>query len=143
MAPIIDATTGKAGGCAACFACLRDEGPRWGYFIEEDKSFYLCKAEDKAVARTAFAAKGFTKVKFCRGHRYLGGYLGAKEEVDAYLKEKVETWVEAVKTMAHIADLFPQAVYAIFAFCLQDEWQYVQRVITDTGQYFALLEEVI
>ena len=30
-----------------------------------------------------------------------------------------------------------------FTFCVQNEWQYVQRVVTDTAPFFSPLEEVI
>jgi hypothetical protein len=51
----------------------------------------------------------------------------------------VTTWVAAVETLALVAGNYPQAAYAGFTFCLQNEWQYVQRVTSDTAPHFAPL----
>jgi hypothetical protein len=55
----------------------------------------------------------------------------------------VTTWVAAVETLALLASNYPQAAYAGFIFCLQNEWQYVQRVTSDTALHFAPLEVAI
>ncbi len=55
----------------------------------------------------------------------------------------VTTWVAAVETLALLAGNYPQAAYAGFTFCLQNKWQYVQRVTSDTAPHFALLEVAI
>ncbi len=39
-----------------------------------------------------------------------------------------------------MAGNYPQAAYAGFTFCLQNDWQYVQCVASDTAPHFALLE---
>jgi hypothetical protein len=55
----------------------------------------------------------------------------------------VTTWVAAVETLALLAGNYPQAAYTGFTFCLQNEWQYMQRVTSDTAPHFALLEVAI
>ncbi len=52
----------------------------------------------------------------------------------------VTTWVATVETLAHLAGNYPQAAYAGFTFCLQNELQYVQCVRSDTAAHFAPLE---
>jgi mono/diheme cytochrome c family protein len=44
------ATAGKAMHNAACLSCLLRHGPRYGYFPDPGKSWYICKVKDKAVA---------------------------------------------------------------------------------------------
>ena len=39
-----------------------------------------------------------------------------------------------------VAVKFPQTAYTRFTFCLQNEWQYLQRVVTDVGPFFEPLE---
>ena len=55
----------------------------------------------------------------------------------------VAKWVCAVATLAKVAVKFPQTAYAGFTFCLQNEWQYLQRVMADTGPFFDPLEKAI
>ncbi len=52
----------------------------------------------------------------------------------------VTSWVATVVMLALLASNYPQAAYAGFTFCLQNEWQYVQRVTSDTAPHFAPLE---
>ena len=53
------------------------------------------------------------------------------------------TWTAAVELLSKLATRWPQSVYAGFTFCLQNEWQYVQRVLTDVGTAFEPLERMI
>ncbi len=48
-----------------------------------------------------------------------------------------------MKTLSVIAERHPQTAYAGFTFCLQNEWQYIQRVVADTGPFFQPLEREI
>jgi hypothetical protein len=57
-----------------------------------------------------------------------------------WLGSMVTMWVAAVEMLALLAGNYPQAAYAGFTFCLQNEWQYVQRVTFDTATHFAPLE---
>jgi hypothetical protein len=41
---------GNAVRIAACLSYLLRHGPRYGYFPDPGKSWYICKAEDEAVA---------------------------------------------------------------------------------------------
>ncbi len=51
--------------------------------------------------------------------------------------------VGAVKVLSTVAVRYPQMAYASLTFCLQNEWQYVQRVVLDTAPFFAPLESEI
>ncbi len=55
----------------------------------------------------------------------------------------VTTWVAVVETLALVAGNYLQAAYAGFTFSLQNEWQYVQCVTSDTAAHFAPLEVAI
>jgi hypothetical protein len=43
------AAVGKAVHNAECLSYLLRHGPRYGYFPDPEKSWYVCKVEDKAV----------------------------------------------------------------------------------------------
>jgi hypothetical protein len=56
------------------------------------------------------------------------------------LGELVGKWVGAVKVLSAVVVRYPQTAYAGFTFCLQNKWQYVQRVVADTAPFFVPLE---
>ena len=136
------ASAGKARHNAACLKYLMKHGPRYGYHINPGKSWYICKEEVEEEARAAFAEHNL-KIQFTRGHAYLGGFIGSAATKNEWLEDKITTWIAAVKTLSLIAARWPQSVYAEFTFCLQNEWQYVQRVLTDVGRAFDPLERAI
>ena len=88
--------------------------------MEQAKSWYICKAEDEEVARQAFEEKGLT-IKYSRGRKYLGGFIGSADSKEDWLNEKVADWADAVETLAKIAVQYPQTAYVGFVFCLQAE----------------------
>ncbi len=63
-----------------------------------------------------------------------------KEE---WLGELVSKWVSAVKTHSVFDECYHQTAYAGFMFCLQNEWQYVRHVVTNTAPFFVPLEKEI
>ena len=128
---------------AKCLEFLIREGPKYGYHPVPAKSWYICKAEDEEDARLAFSSLGL-QINFTNeGKRYLGGFIGSGEGKKIWLGEMVEKWVAAVETLAIVAEKYPQTAYVGFTISLQNEWQYVQRVVSDTASFFAPLEQVI
>jgi hypothetical protein len=127
---------------AACLSYLLRHGPRYGYFPDPGKSWYICKAEDKVVTQQAFEGNDLD-IQYSCGQRYLGGFIGSNTSKVDWLGSMVTTWVAAVETLALVAGNYPQAAYAGFTFCLQNEWQYVQRVTSDMAPHFAPLEVAI
>jgi hypothetical protein len=136
------AAAGKAVHNAVCLSYLLRHGPRYGYFPDPGKSWYVCKVEDEAVAQQAFEANDLD-IQYSCGQRYLGGFIWGNASKTDWLGSMVTTWVAAVETLALLAGNYPQAAYAGFTFCLQNKWQYVQRVTSDTAPHFALLEVAI
>jgi hypothetical protein len=55
----------------------------------------------------------------------------------------VAKWAAAVETLALVTVKYLQTAYAGSTFCLQNEWQYLQRVVADTGPFFDPLEKAI
>ena len=78
-----------------------------------------------------------------RGHNYLGGFIGSAETKDLWVGDKISVWTAAVETLSKIALKWPQTAYTGFTFVLQNEWQYVQRVVAGIGFLFAPLERMI
>ena len=53
-------------------AYLVEHGLPYGYLPEPDKSLYVCKGDDEAVAQAPFAWIGVNALSYVRGHRYSG-----------------------------------------------------------------------
>ena len=127
---------------ARCLDFLVKFGPTYRYFPEPSKSYYICKAEDEEVARAAFEGFGL-EINYSRGQRYLGGFIGSAKTKEKWLVDLVVKWVGAVETLSTVVERYPQTAYTGFTFCLQNEWQYVQRVVADTAPFFSPLEAAI
>jgi hypothetical protein len=64
--------------------------------------------ENKAAATEYFADLGF---KIVTGYRYLGGYLGSDQDLNAWLQDKASTQEHAVGKLAGITPKYPQSAY--------------------------------
>ena len=82
-------------------------------------------------------------IQYSHGQSNLGGFIGSKISKVEWLGSMVIMWDAAVETLALVAGNHPQAAYAKFTFCLQNEWQYMQGVMSDTAPHFAPLEVAI
>ena len=133
---------GMASDNVQCLAFLVQYGRMYGYFTQPATSWYVCKAEDEAIAREEFTNLGLT-IRFSPGQQYLGGFFGCKECKDAWLTDSCNKWAAAVGTLAKLADRLPQTAYSGLNFVLQNQWQYVQRVILDTGAFFEPVERAL
>jgi hypothetical protein len=125
----------------AHFRMLEEIGPIYGYYpADSSKTILVVSQNNLAAAKAAFKDFDFT---IATGHRYLGGYIGEKESLDLWIQEKVSNWTEAVKELASVADIFPQSAYAGLQKSLQQEWQFVQRVVGGIGEEFAAVQKAI
>ena len=59
------------------------------------------------------------------------------------MAEKVQGWVESVKTLAGVARNHPQSAYAGLQKSLQHEWAFVQRVTPGIRDSFRPVEEAL
>ena len=71
-----------------------NDGPKFGYYPEPDKSYLIVHPDFVDKAEEMFKQLGI-RVVTCR--RFLGGFIGGKEDVDQWFKEKIECWVGSVK----------------------------------------------
>jgi hypothetical protein len=78
-----------------------------------------------------------------QGQQYLGSFVGIEECKDAWLTNSCNKWAAAVGTLAKLADRWPQTAYAGLNFVLQNQWQYVKRVVLDTGAFFEPVEQAL
>ena len=79
----------------------------------------------------------------CEGTRHLGAAIGSSSFKQSYIKLKVDGWIHAVKKLAGIAATQPHAAYAAFTHCLQGQWTFLSRAMSDISDMFKPLEDVI
>ena len=53
-----------------------------------------------------------------------------------WIEEKCENWVHGVDALASAARRYPQTAYAGLQKSLQQEWQFLQRVVKGIGELF-------
>ncbi|KAL7526623.1 hypothetical protein ACHAXR_001569, partial [Thalassiosira sp. AJA248-18] len=83
------AMQGTAGEVAATFETLIKVGPMFGYHPEPAKSFVICPIASEAAANAVFDEKDLP-VNYCRGHRYVGGFVGSNAMRDRWVEPMVE-----------------------------------------------------
>jgi hypothetical protein len=82
------AMEGRASNVAAAMASLIQDGPVRGYFPSPKKSIVLVRPADQAAAHSHL---GEFQSRYQAGARYLGSFLGAESERDAWLAAKIDT----------------------------------------------------
>ena len=77
------------------------------------------------------------------GARHLGAVLGSATYKRDFVAEKVEGWIEALKTLAKFAQTQPHAAFAVFTHCLQSCWTFLCRTVPGAGFFLQDLEDCI
>jgi hypothetical protein len=106
---------------------LHEIGPNYRYFPELSKSVLIVPQHNLEAAKSTFFVEAIT------GHRYLGGFLGEKDALKAWIRGKAHNWALAIKELASAAKYYRQTTYSGLQRSLQHVWQFVQRVITNIG----------
>ena len=79
----------------------------------------------------------------CTGARYLGSYIGDDESKRDWLIEHTATWEINLCKIRKTAGKYPQESYAAVVRSIQPEWMFLQCVTWDTGEVFAVVENII
>ncbi len=124
----------------AFFKRLKELGPQYGYFPEASKSILVVRESNLEAAEKFFSSQQF---RVTTGERYLGGYIGAREDQDEWVDGKTTDWTKAVRELAKVAVRYPQSAYAGLQKSLQQEWQFLQRVVPSIGEKFEGVEKAI
>ena len=133
--------------CLARFELLREwlallmiEGPKYGYFPKPEKSVIVVHPNYLHDAAIIFDDLG---IKVVTGHRFLGGFIGSEVDSKDWLGSKVDSWVDAVVKLSSAAILEPQAAYVALSKSVQNEWLFIQRVLSSSQDAFEALSRVI
>ena len=102
------------------------------------KTWLIVKEECFPLATTIFEGS-ITK----ESKQHLGAAIGSEEFKQAYVREKVATWVQGVDQLTTVAETQPHAAYAAFTHGLASKWTFLTRIVPDTGDLFQPLEDAI
>ena len=107
---------------AAQLRLLMEHGADRGYFSEPAKSLFIAdNLEVKEAANREFERAGLN-LNYIDGGRYMGAYLGPREELEEWVWPKVEAWAHGFCILAKISKRYPQSEYAGLGMLLQLEW---------------------
>ena len=79
------------------FRLLMEKGPSVGYFPKPSKSYHIRPKEQEVAAREAFEEAGI-EVNFCRGKRYVGGFVGSEAMLERWLDPKVRNGWQGLRS---------------------------------------------
>ena len=122
------------------FEELQKIGPAYGYFPEPSKSILVVPPAMVERAKEYFRDLHF---KVTTGSRYLGGFVGTRSSCEEYVQGKVLSWETSIKDLSQAGEKYPQSTYVGLQKCLQNEWQFLHRVIPDIGNLFAPIEDAL
>ena len=83
-----------------------------GYLPDPAKSlFILVTPGQEEEAKREFTKEGLD-LNFISGSRYLGVYLGLRDQLEAWSKPQVEAWAHGVRVLGKIAQRHTYSAYA-------------------------------
>ena len=116
-------------------------GPHFGYNPNPGKTWLVVKPEHLPAAEDHFRGSGVNITT--QGHRHLGAPLGSKSFVEAFIRDKISCWGSEIKRLSEIANVQPQAAYAVFTHALTNRWTFLMRTVPGTDRLLQPLEEAI
>jgi hypothetical protein len=134
-------TQGCFSDMCCSFSWLQEIGPSYGYFPELSKSILVIQEHNQTSAKLAFTNFDF---KVRTGYRYLCSFIGSMDKQPLWLKAKVSNWTSVIADLACVVLSRPQSsAYAGLQKSLQQEWQFIQRVVEGVGEDFSEIEKAI
>ena len=120
-----------------------ERGPDRGYFPNPAKSLFVSETpRQEEATRGKFAEEGI-ELNFVSRSCYIWAYIGPQEELEAWVKPKLEAWVHRFRVLVKMARRHPQLAYAGLGMSLQLQWQYLQRTVPGVGNMMGPNEEAL
>ena len=89
---------GLARRSTAQLKLLMDRGPDKGYLLDPEKSLFIVENSEKKEAAKREFERAVLNLNYVDGGRYLGAYFGTREELEEWVRPKVEAWPHVVRT---------------------------------------------
>ena len=134
--------TGKLKEVKDWWLQLNKIGPKFGYYPKASKSVLILK--DQSLLPQALHLFAGCNIQItCDGERHLGAVVGTEDFKYKYVTEKVNKWVQDVKSMAKVAQEEPQAALSAYTKSICHRWVFVQRTVPKIKHLFVPLEDSI
>ena len=118
------------------------EGPKFGYYVNESKSWLIIKDPHQLdFAKDLFSD---TAIKHTTdGKRHPGAAIGSDDFRTSYATEKVKEWCDEMEILSGFAKSQPQAAYAAFIQGEQHRFSYFLRTLPGMEKYLDPIDKVI
>ena len=90
------------------------EGPKYGYYPNSLKSFFVIKQNYKEYAKRKSGESNIKTTTEGTGH--LVTVLGAVSFKEGYIRNKVLSWKNQLQVLSKIAEIKPQAAYSLYIY---------------------------
>ena len=70
------------------------------------------------------------KINVVTGFKFIGGFIGSRNDTEKWLIEKVQKWISCVHSLASAAEEFPHSAHTVLTKSLQYEWGCIMRVVS-------------
>ena len=132
---------GSIQGLKQLWQYIKSEGPKYGYYQQEMKTWLIVKPEFVSEAKRIFCD---TKVNITTcGRKHLGAAIGSDEFRDEFINNKIDEWIAELKILSKIAAVAPQEAYTCFTSGYKQKLNYCMRTIADIGHHLKKLDEVV
>lgn len=115
-------------------------GPSFSYHPEPKKCCLVVKESLYQQAKSLFKD---LDIKITTSSQFLGGVVGNASGKASLISNKVQHWIDLVKSLSDIASSHLQSAYCAFMKSLQFEWTFLQCVTKDIDSFFTDLEASI
>ena len=137
-----DATAvGKLADLRTWWSNISTVGPAYGYFVNPSKTWLVTKDGYAGLASECFSD---TNVNLTAdGQPVLGSPIGTSTFISAFVKEKVQEWVDELEVLTNIADGQPHAAYSALTHGLYSKWNYITRTTPGIEHNLQPLEDML
>ena len=97
-----------------------------------------CESQSPRRTQTAFEDTQINITSLGKPH--LGAPLGSQENIESFVKSKVQTWSEELHKLATIASNHPHAARAAFIHGMVSKWTYLARKQISVPLYNFILD---
>ena len=102
-----------------------DEGPKYGYYPDPQKSFLIVHPDQIYEAKRCFEQTG---LEIVTGKRYVEGFIGDETTLKAFVHEKIKNWQAKMQLLSTAANFCPQESFSVFTKSVQSEWKFLMGV---------------